>query len=44
MRIVWIGCHEEGICAFKDVLENGDQVFAFITLDEEAFSRRSAAR
>lgn len=42
MRIVWIGCHEEGICAFKDVLENGDQVFAFITLDEEAFSRRSA--
>lgn len=42
MRIVWVGCHEEGIVAFKNTLERGRNVSAFITLDEHAFSKRSA--
>lgn len=42
MNIVWIGFHEEGLPAFKSVLEKGKKVSAFITLDEEAFSKRSA--
>lgn len=41
MKITWIGNHEEGVIAFKQVIEiNG--VDAFITLDEAAFSKRSA--
>lgn len=42
MNIVWIGCHEEGIPAFKSVLKNGYAVKTFITLDETAFAKRSA--
>ena len=42
MNIVWIGFHEEGILAFKTVLEKNKQVSAFITLNEAAFSKRSA--
>ncbi len=42
MNIVWVGCHEEGIQAFKQTLENGKTVSAFITLDEAAFAKRSA--
>lgn len=42
MNIVWIGCHEEGIKAFKTVLESGKSVKAFITLDETTFAKRSA--
>lgn len=42
MNIVWVGCHEEGVLAFKSVLENGKRVKAFITLDETAYSKRSA--
>lgn len=42
MNIVWIGFHEEGLPAFKATLENGNKVSAFITLDEDAFSKRSA--
>lgn len=42
MNIVWIGCHEEGLMAFKMVLEKGEKVTAFITLDDSSFVRRSA--
>ena len=41
MRITWIGNHEEGLLAFRQtVKQNG--INAFITLDEEAFAKRSA--
>ncbi len=42
MNIVWISSHEEGIIAFKNVLESGKTINAFITLDESAFLKRSA--
>lgn len=42
MNIVWIGCHEEGLPAFKAVLEGGAKVKAFITLSEASFAKRSA--
>lgn len=42
MNIVWISCHEEGILAFKSVLESGKKINAFITLDETVFIKRSA--
>lgn len=42
MNILWIGCHEEGIPAFRQTLEAGNKISAFITLDEEAFAKRSA--
>lgn len=42
MNIVWVGCHEEGIPAFKETLEHGKKVSDFITLDEAAFAKRSA--
>ena len=41
-KIVWIGFHEEGLKAFLEVLKQGYQVIGFITLTEEAFSKRSA--
>ena len=42
IRITWIGFHEEGLKAFRETLEKGYQVNGFITLDEAAFSKRSA--
>ena len=42
MNIVWIGCHEEGVEAFRAVLENGERISAFITLDDASFMKRSA--
>ncbi|MBQ7488149.1 MAG: methionyl-tRNA formyltransferase [Clostridia bacterium] len=42
MKIVWVGFHEEGIEAFRQVLSSGKHVDAFITLDDEAFEKRSA--
>ena len=42
IRIVWIGFHEEGLKAFRSVLEKGYPVSGFITLDEAAFAKRSA--
>lgn len=42
MKIVWIGCHSEGLVAFRRMLESGRRVERFITLDNGAFSRRSA--
>lgn len=42
VRIVWVGCHEEGVEAFRQTLEDGGEVCAFITLDDAAFGKRSA--
>ena len=42
IRTTWIGFHEEGIKAFSGVLEKGYSVNGFITLNEEAFQKRSA--
>ena len=42
IKIVWVGFHKEGLKAFKDTLERGYKVAGFITLDEAAFSKRSA--
>lgn len=42
MKITWIGFHEEGLKAFKQTLKRGYEVNGFITLDETAFSKRSA--
>lgn len=41
MNIVWIGCHQEGLLAFKSILESGRKIKAFITLDEMSYSKRS---
>ena len=42
MKIIWIGCHEEGVEAFRQVLESGYRVEAFITLDDSMYDKRSA--
>lgn len=42
MNIVWIGCHEEGLAAFRAVLESGTRVDAFITLEDASIGKRSA--
>lgn len=42
MNIVWVGCHEEGVLAFKSVLESGRKIKAFLTLDDVVYSKRSA--
>ncbi len=42
MNIVWVGCHEEGVAAFRTVLKNGTKVNAFITLDDASIGKRSA--
>ena len=42
IRIAWIGFHEEGLDAFSLVLKQGYSIQAFITLDDMAFSKRSA--
>ena len=42
IKIVWIGFHEEGLKAFGKVLKQGHIVSGFITLTEEALSKRSA--
>lgn len=42
MKIVWIGCHSEGINAFRRILESGRTIEKFITLDDESFGKRSA--
>lgn len=42
IKIVWIGFHEEGIEAFKETLENKNNVSAFITLNDSSYNRRSA--
>ncbi len=41
MRICWIGNHEEGLAAFARTAEGG-HITGFITLDDEAFAKRSA--
>lgn len=42
MNIVWIGCHEEGLLAFKETALKGRCISAFVTLDEAAYSKKSA--
>ena len=41
MRITWIGNHEEGLIAFENTAKKG-LINGFITLDDEAFAKRSA--
>ncbi len=41
LKIVWVGCHIEGIFAFKSLLEKGYKITNFITLNDESFSKRS---
>ncbi len=42
MNVVWIGFHEEGLPAFKAVLQSDVTISGFITLDDQAFEKRSA--
>ena len=42
IKIVWIGFHEEGVKAFSSTIKQGYKIDAFITLDETAYSKRSA--
>lgn len=42
IRIVWVGCHSEGLDAFKNILGSGRRIETFITLDDDAFQKRSA--
>lgn len=41
INIVWVGCHEEGVSAFKTLLQIGCSISRFITLNDESFSKRS---
>lgn len=41
MKIAWIGNHEEGVAAFRQTAERYP-IACFITLDEEAYAKRSA--
>jgi len=41
IKILWIGCHEEGVDAFRSILEKGYSITKFITLNDDAFSKRS---
>ena len=43
MRIGWIGFHQEGLAAFRAVVEAGFAVRAAVTLTAEAAARRSGA-
>lgn len=42
IKIVWIGCHSEGLDAFHKILDSGRKIETFITLDDEAFQKRSS--
>ncbi|MBF8983783.1 methionyl-tRNA formyltransferase [Lutibacter sp. B2] len=42
LRVGWVGFHIEGLCAFENLLNNGTRFQAFITLDEDSISKRSA--
>lgn len=42
MRIVWIGFHEEGVPAFRRLLEKGVEIAAFLTLKRERLCLKSA--
>ena len=42
INIVWVGCHEEGLRAFQETIASGKKIAAFVTLDEQAFAKRSA--
>lgn len=40
-NIVWVGCHEEGVSAFRTILQSGITVSEFITLNDDSFKKRS---
>lgn len=42
IKIVWVGCHSEGLDAFKKLLGSGRKIETFITLDDDAFQKRSS--
>lgn len=42
IRVVWVGCHSEGLDAFNKILGSGRKIEAFITLDDDAFQKRSS--
>lgn len=42
IRIAWIGCHEEGLLAFKRATDEEKNIVGFITLQESSFEKRSA--
>ncbi len=42
LKIVWVGCHSEGLDAFKKILGSGRKIDTFITLDDEAYQKRSS--
>ncbi len=42
VAIAWIGFHEEGLPAFRAVLEAGRRVVRFVTLSDASFGKRSA--
>lgn len=41
--VVWVGCHEEGVLAFKTLLKTGYHISRFITLNDESFAKRSGS-
>lgn len=42
IRIAWVGCHEEGLIAFRQTLEANKNVVGFVTLQQSSFEKRSA--
>lgn len=42
IRVAWIGFHEEGIKAFRKIVNSKYTVCGFITLEDLAFAKRSA--
>lgn len=42
INIVWIGFHEEGLPAFRAVLDAGQRIARFVTLTDASFGKRSA--
>lgn len=42
IRIVWVGCHSEGIKAYGSILKSGQRMECFVTLNDEAFQKRSS--
>lgn len=42
MKIIWIGFHEEGLDAFEKILAKGINIDAFITLENERLTKKSA--
>lgn len=41
INIVWVGCHREGVSAYRSLLKKGYKITKFVTLNEIAFSKCS---